>query len=309
MPTVLLPYQPIVLLNTISKLFEKVIGERMQFLMISNNFIHIYQLGGLKQKATSDAEVVLTHFIHMGWIKNCTTSMLAFNIIQFFPSLNYYLLSLILNKASFDTKVSTFFQNYLIGRKTKYLWNSFSSPFFNVDIGVGQEPALFLILSALYLSPIFHIFEKQLKNLKIPISTLSFVDDRLLIAQDNSMTISNVNLFYIYNIISNLLTKCGLTMEHEKTEVFYFSRLQGVFNLPSLDLTSIGESVLHPKTTWHYLGFIFDHKLLFHQYIDFYANKAISTIKCIKMLGNSLRGLNPNEKGHLYRCCTLLIAF
>ena len=34
-------YQPIVLLNTIGKLFEKVISERMQFLMISNNFIYM----------------------------------------------------------------------------------------------------------------------------------------------------------------------------------------------------------------------------------------------------------------------------
>ena len=51
--------------------------------------------------------------------------MLALNIAQFFPSLNHYLLPLILDKASFDPKVSSFFQNYLVGRKTKYLWNNF----------------------------------------------------------------------------------------------------------------------------------------------------------------------------------------
>jgi len=37
--------------------------------------------------------------------------------------------------------------------------------------------ALSAILSALYLSPIFYIFEKQLKNIKIPVFTLSFVDN------------------------------------------------------------------------------------------------------------------------------------
>jgi len=55
-------YQSIVLLNTISKLIEKVIGERMQFLMISNNFIHPYQLEGLKQRSTSDIGVVATTY-------------------------------------------------------------------------------------------------------------------------------------------------------------------------------------------------------------------------------------------------------
>ena len=47
----------------------------------------------------------------------------------------------------------------------------------------------------------------------------------------------NANLFYSYNVISNLLTKFGLTMEYRKMEVFHFSRLEESFNPPSLDLT------------------------------------------------------------------------
>ena len=41
--------QPIVLLNMLSKLIEKVIGERMQFHTIFNNFIHPYQFREFKQ--------------------------------------------------------------------------------------------------------------------------------------------------------------------------------------------------------------------------------------------------------------------
>ena len=58
-----------------------------------------------------------------------------------------------------------------------------------------------------------------------------------------------MNLFYSYNVISTLLTKFGLVMEHGKTEVFHFSRVHGVFNPPPLDLTPLGGSVLLPKTT------------------------------------------------------------
>ena len=39
-------YQPIILLNTIGKLVEKMIGKYLQFHTISNNFIHFSQLGG-----------------------------------------------------------------------------------------------------------------------------------------------------------------------------------------------------------------------------------------------------------------------
>ena len=37
-------------------------------------------------------------------------------------------------------------------------------------------------------------------------------------------------------------------------------------------------------------------------------NKAIFTIKCMKMLGNSSRGLVPIQKRHLYICYVLSIA-
>ena len=129
-------FWPIILPNTISKLLEKVISERLQFTSISNNFIHSYQLGGLKQQSTIDTDVVLTYFIYTEWVKNLTTSILDFDIAQFLPLLNHQLLLLILNKASFNPKVLSF-QNYSVDKKTKYFWNSFSSPFFNVDVGVG----------------------------------------------------------------------------------------------------------------------------------------------------------------------------
>ena len=172
-------FQPIMLLNTIGKLIEKVIGERLQFQSISNKFIYQCQLVDLKQQST-DVGVVLTYFIYTGWVKNLSTSILAFDIAQFFPLLNHQLFSLILFKVSFDPKILLFFKNYL-GRKTRYFWNNFSSSSFNINVEVGQGSALPPILSALYLSPLLYIFEKQLKNLKIPVSILSFINDRLFI--------------------------------------------------------------------------------------------------------------------------------
>ena len=56
-------FQPIVLLNTLGKLIEKVITERLQFMVAYNDFIHPSQLGGLKFKSTIDAGVALTHIV------------------------------------------------------------------------------------------------------------------------------------------------------------------------------------------------------------------------------------------------------
>ena len=179
-------FRPIMLFNILGKLIEKVIGDKLQFHIISNNFIHQSQLGGLKFKSTMDASIVFTHFIHIGWIKNISTSTLAFDIVQFFSSLNYQLLALILGKAGFDSCIVKFFLNYLINRKTHYFWNNFLSPSVDINVGVGQGLALSSILSALYLTPFLYILENYLRNLNLKNSILLFVDDGLLVSQSKS---------------------------------------------------------------------------------------------------------------------------
>ena len=179
---------------------------------------------------------------------------------------------------------------------------------FEVNVRVDQGSALSSILSTLYLSLFLYILEKCLKNLKIPISILSFVDDGLIIAQNKSFDISNSYLFCSYNVLSKLINSFGLVIEHSKTEVFHFSRSQGSFNPPPLDLSPIGGPILRPKDTWKYLGFIFDHKLTFHKHIDHYSKKAILTVKCMKLLGNLSHGINPLQKCLLYSCCIIPIA-
>ena len=137
---------------------------------------------------------------------------------------------------------------------------------------------------------------------------ISFVGDGLFISQNKSLDISNSYLFCSYNIMTKLLERFGLIVEHSKTEVFHFNRSQGSFNPLLLDLSPIRESILKLKSTWKYLDSIFDRKLSFHQHIDFYTNKAMSMVKYMKILGNSSQDINLTQKHLLYRCCVLSIA-
>lgn len=110
-----------VLLNSLGKLIKKVISERLQNLLIVFGFIYPNQLGGLKFCSTANTSLYLTYLIHSDQIKDLYISTLALNIAQFFLSLDYQLLSLILDKVGLDHRISTFFSNYLINRKTQYI--------------------------------------------------------------------------------------------------------------------------------------------------------------------------------------------
>ena len=118
-------FRPIVLLNTVGKLIEKMISNRLQFDMIKYDLVHPNQVGGVHQRSTEDARLFLTHLVRTGWAKGKKTSVLAFDMAQFFPSLNHAMLLAILRKQGFSSFVGRFFASYLVDRFTSYLWGSF----------------------------------------------------------------------------------------------------------------------------------------------------------------------------------------
>ena len=94
----------------------------------------------------------------------------------------------------------------------------------------------------------------------------------------------------------------------EKLKFFISTDCMENSTLPPLNLTPLGGPILCPKDSWKYLGFFFDRKLTFRQHLDFYLNKALSTVKCMKLLGNSSQEITPLQKRQLYRYCILSIA-
>ena len=115
---------------------------------------------------------------------------------------------------------------------------------------------------------------------------------------------------YFYFIVTILFLLFWINsvwlLNMRKLKSFIFPDLS-VFNSSPLDLSSIGGPMLIPKTTWQYLGFILNRKLIFCQYINFYTNKALFIVKSMKMLGNSTHELLLYQKCLLYKTCVLFI--
>ena len=89
-------FQPIVLLNTLGKLIEKMIARQLQFDAVKYSVLYPNQLGSISQRSTEDARLFLIYLVCSGWAKGLKTSVVAFNIAQFFFSLNHSMLTAIL---------------------------------------------------------------------------------------------------------------------------------------------------------------------------------------------------------------------
>ena len=88
-----------------------------------------------------------------------------------------------------------------------------------------------------------------MKKLSIPISVflLSFVDNSLFVSQEKSYEKLNAILYSGYNIVFSLFNKFGLVIEHNRSEIFYFSKSTKEANLSLLNLRSIKDAVIKPK--------------------------------------------------------------
>jgi hypothetical protein len=225
-------------------------------------------------------------------------------------SINHQFLLAVIRKQGFHPRVATFFASYLVGRSTTYTWNNFASDPRQADVGVGQGSALSPVLSALVIAPLMKLYNLRAVNLALRSTLISYVDDGTVLVQSKEVEVNCRALAGAYAILFLLFTNAGLVLEHDKTELFHFTRGRTGFDLP-VDLgfaPYTGATPLKPKTYWRYLGFFFDRKLTFVEHLRFYTTKALTTVMAMRMLGNASRGLSPRNKRILYRACVLPIA-
>jgi hypothetical protein len=161
------------------------------------------------------------------------------------------------------------------------------------------------VLSVLYLTLIMRRFRAS--DIGHKVDLMSYVDDGTIIAQSRRVEDNLPLLKEVYGWLFRVFESLGLVLEHDKSEVFHFSCARS-FVGPAIDLgyaPYTGTTPLRPKPVWRYLGFFFDRKLQFKEHVRFYTTRAFTQVRAMGMLGNSVRGLEPDQKRLLYRSCVV----
>ena len=144
---------------------------------------------------------------------------------------------------------------------------------------------------------------------------LFYVDDGVIITASPSLQM-NIAILRIYLLLLlQALSDIGLQVEASKTELIHFfafeltaARRLAIDHQPSLDFTWRSTKYnIRPSPLWRYLGFFFTPTLDFSYHVQFYTNKAFSTIRACSMLGNSVRGIGPRQRAHAYQACVLSV--
>ena len=149
------------------------------------------------------------------------------------------------------------------------------------------------------------------------VRSLFFVDDGLLYCASKKPTQNAQRIEKCLEKIQDTLATLGLFLDVEKTDLIHFpgfdlQNSSRKLTAPSAvpirmrNLLNDGTvATVKPKEMIRYLGFFFDSELNWNAHVTFYFNRAFSTIRALRMLGSSIRGLGTLQKRHAYQACAL----
>ena len=203
-------------------------------------------------------------------------------------------------KGRFLPILITLLKSYYSRRSTNYKWNNFFSKDFDVNNGVPQGNPLSPIISVLYNSTLTKLLFPFHSSLSLNCS--SYIDNFILVVTSPSLESNVDKLEEAYRSIAKVFHKLGLTVELSKMELMHFTtknistwwgckplQFQVPFSsLPSVELHPLSRNkptfIIPPSKEWHYLGFYFDPFLSFSSHVNWYANKALTTVNNLCIL-------------------------
>jgi hypothetical protein len=123
-------YRPIALENTLAKVMEKVLADRIRDAAEANGLLPWNQMGARKQRSTQSAINLLTACVQTAWKARpkCVVSMLSLDLSQAFPSVNQSRLLSILRRMGYPEWVIQSTHAFLQGRRTRIAFDQHLSP-------------------------------------------------------------------------------------------------------------------------------------------------------------------------------------
>ncbi|MBW0544884.1 hypothetical protein O181_084599 [Austropuccinia psidii MF-1] len=143
-------YRPIALLDTLGKLFKKIINRRLTHWEHQTNTIHPGHVGGRPGRSINDAFVTLTSWIHHKWREGKMVMGIFLDVKSAYPSVQKARLIHILEQKGCPPYLSLIIDSFLSDRTTRLKLNNFVSQRFRVPNGLPQGSPLLVTLYLLY---------------------------------------------------------------------------------------------------------------------------------------------------------------
>ncbi|KAI0997922.1 hypothetical protein K3495_g10269, partial [Podosphaera aphanis] len=159
-------YRPIALENTLAKLVEKVVADRIATAAEEYNIIPWVQMGARRNRSTMSALELLTATVQSAWdaSPDCVVSMLGLDIKGAFDNISKQRLLWVLRREGFPDWIVRFINSFVSQTRTKIRFTGYTSDWIPTEVGIPQGSHLSPILFLLYISELLETLQKPDKG-------------------------------------------------------------------------------------------------------------------------------------------------
>ena len=276
-------YRPISLLSCLSKLMEKMVNDRLTYIVESRNKLRQTQFGFRIRRSCIDPIIAVEHEIRKGLYKKQFTVLVFFDLKSAFDLVDHIYLLKTLAEIGIGGNMLSFLISFLTDRKIQVLLEDKFSEIYEINCGVPQgsilSPLLFILLLTTLPVNIWPVSSKELADdivFSVTADTIQLADMYMQDAIDRFSTWCK-NLKLIINIQK---TKC-MCFTTKKDE--NFDPITPQLKLDGVDIESV--------STYKYLGVILD-----APYLTWKPHINMLKTDCMKRL-NILRALAGTKWG------------
>lgn len=284
-------YRPISLLNTLAKLFEKIIHTRLMEFASENNILNEEQFGFRPQHSTAHQILRVTRHVRLNWSQRRSTGLVLFDIEKAFDSVWHN--GLIFKLKHFG------FPDYLCGMIREFTKNRT----FTVHVGDSQSdptPIPAGLPQGSILSP--SLYSIYVSDLKFDTHTESacYADDTAIFSSANRTKTIIGRLQRSLNGVQDFFDKWKIRANPNKTQAVLFAFDNKKRRLPTINLVLNGTQIEYTKSVT-YLGVCLDKKLNFGEHIATLRNKANRTIAALYPIIGRRSIINTKNKLQVYK--------
>ena len=249
-PKLLSNYRPISLLSSISKIFERLVHDRLDKFIVKNNILYSDQYGFRKNYSTYMAALNLVDRISNGLDSKRTTAALFIDLSKAFDTIDHDILSDKLFAYAVRGTSHQWLMSYLKDRPQYVHFGNCPSKTSSINIGVPQGSILGPLLFILYINDI--------PNSSLRSNFILFADDTTIYCQNSNLTDTLSDMTSEFKHISNWLRINRLSLNMLKTKLMIYDNR--ISDTSEVSITLDGHKIdASPHAT--FLGITIDENL------------------------------------------------
>ena len=250
-------YRPISLLPIFSKIFERLIYNRLTMFITENKILSELQFGFQKNKSTEQAVTSIVSALEQAKIEKKSSYCVFLDFAKAFDTVNHEILLSKLDHHGISGSSHSLFQTYLSNRVQQTEINGVLSEKGIIKHGVPQGSVLGPLLFLLYINDI-----SESSNI---LKFFLFADDTTVFYSDKT----NANTENLLNCelakVSDWLAANKLSLNVKKSNFLYFR--YGNCKKHKINLT-LNDTLVEEKEVTKYLGVMIDNKLNWKFHIE-----------------------------------------